>query len=222
MKVSGSGDIPPLAVRSGDSVVLANENARGTAYIGRVFVSPPNTSEDYPAALIASAVYNDQLFNSVRIAKSVCYTPSTMVMGSKAPYGMEFLFKVSDFKGFKKALDEAREYMKKGLVITGTDEKGMYITESLENMLESYKNKYINSTFHQKQTPSAASQELAYNILQFDDAGHSLEVLEAVRSLTAEQVQSVFVRYWGSESDKWFAVCDPAESSVIKSVLNSK
>ncbi|MBE6353702.1 M16 family metallopeptidase [Treponema sp.] len=221
-KTAENGEIPPLTIKSGESIVVKNENARGTAYIGRVFVSPPNTSEDYPAALIASAVYNDQLFNSVRIARSVCYTPSTMVVGSKAPYGMEFLFKVSDFKGFKKALDEAREYLKKGLVITGTDEKGSYVTEPLENMLESYKNKYINSTFHQKQTPSAASQELAYNILQFDDAGHSLKLLDMVRSLTAEQVQSVFIRYWGAEADKWFAVCDPSEAEIIKSVLNSK
>lgn len=214
-------EVKALEIKKEENFVIPFENAKGTAYVARVFVSPANVSEDYAAASLVSSIYNDQLFNSVRIAKSVCYTPSSSIIGSKAPYGMEYLFKVSDFKGFKKALDEARSYMEKGLVITGF-ENNEYTLLPLSEVLESYKNKFINSTFHQKQTPSSASCELVYNILQYDDVEHSDKFIEEIRNLSAEKVTEVFKKYWSSSNAAYFVVCDPDEEKVIKEVLGVK
>ncbi len=217
-----ANDVEPLKIQKEEKMVIASENAKGTAYVARVFVSPASDNADFAAASLASSVYNDQLFNSVRIARSVCYTPSTFITSSKAPFGMEFLFKVSDFKGFKKALEEARNYMAEGKVITGTDSQGAYITLSLDEVLESYKNKFINSTFYEKQTPSAVSQNYVYNILQFNDPEHDIELVESVRKLTSEEVQAAFKKYWTEGRASWFVVCDPAEEKTVKSVLGAK
>lgn len=189
-------------------------SAAGTAYIARVFKSPSGSSEDFIPSCLAADIYSTVMFNVVREKNGICYTPSSFVGSSEAPVGFEYLFKVSDFKNFKTALDEARNYMKQGKLVDGVNEDGTYIFADLKDKLEGYKNSFINSTYQSQQTSSSVGFNLAYNLLRYNDLHHDEKNLESLRKCTAEDILRVFNKYW-FDTGNWYAVTGPDDAEKL-------
>ncbi|MGN0728438.1 M16 family metallopeptidase [Treponema sp.] len=199
-------DIPPLSIRENPPVILRHPSAEGTAYITRIFASPPNSSRDFIPCILAGNIYTDILFNVVREHYGICYSPQSYVIGSKAPYGSEYLFKVSDFAGFEKALQEARTYMAEGRIVEKISGSGDYEFSTISQNLDSYKNSYINQTYQSQQTSAGLVSILSYNLLQFGDIDYDLKQLEQLRETTAQEILNVFRKYWIEAPSSWFAV----------------
>ncbi len=224
------GKIKPLSVQlkpdsipeikiSGAPVVLVHQSASGAGHALRVFASPKVDSPDYPVARLAANIFSDVLFNVVREKYGICYTPSSSVSSSDAPFGYEFLFRVSNFELLSKAMSEARSFMEKGILISGKNKNGEYITEPLENRLQGYKNSYINRKYSTQDTCSGIAFRMAASLLQFGDIDSADALTEVVKKCTAEQVVAAFKKYWIEESSRWFAVVAPeAEESVEKNL----
>ena len=204
--------IPQITIQEQPPVVLRLPSSAGTANVSRVFSSPPNAHPDFMPCVLAGEVYSDILFNVVREHYGICYTPQSYVIGSKAPYGVEHLYKVSDFEHFFAATAEARGYMESGLVVERTGEEGSYEFSPLKDRIESYKSSYINQTYAGRQTSKDLVEHLGYNLLQFDDIDFDLKQLEQLRTTEAGDVRRVFKKYWVDSPSAWFAVTGEEET----------
>lgn len=197
---------PSLKIQNAPDVILKNPSANGTGFVARVFASPSNTSSEYIPAAICANIFSDVLFNVVREHYGACYSPSSYVVGSKAPYGAEYIYRLSDFENYKRYMEEARNYMAQNKLIEEQNQNGEYVFTSIENRLEGYKNSYINSTYASYETSEGLALKLIYNLLQFNDINYDLIQLEQVRNLTADDIQNVFKKYWLSPDTRWFMV----------------
>ncbi len=210
--------VPEIKV-SGNPVVLVHQGASGAGHALRVFATPKVDSPDYPVARLAANIFSDVLFNVVREKYGICYTPSSSVSSSDAPFGYEYLFRVTDFGQLSKAMAESRSFMEKGILISGKNKNGEYITEPLENRLQGYKNSYINSKYSTQNTCAGVASRMAASLLQFGDIDSADALTETVKKCTAEQVVSVFKKYWIEESSRWFAVVAPESEESVEKIL---
>ena len=156
--------------------------------------------------MLAGNIYTDILFNVVREHYGICYSPQSYVIGSKAPYGIEHLFKVSDFSNFEKAMQEARNYMANDKIVEKTNANGSYEFSTVEQNLEGYKNSYINQTYQSQQTNAGLVSILGYNLIQFNDIDYDLKQLEQIKQTSAQEILSVFKKYWIENPSAWFAI----------------
>lgn len=209
----------PEVVISGEPVVLVHPTASGSGIIMRTFASPRVRDPEYPVARVASSIYSDVLFNIVREKYGICYTPSSDISSSHAPYGVEVLYRVSNLEGFKTAMDEARQLMLQGTLLGGKDKDGSHITESLESRLAGYKNSYINKKYATQATVGGVASRMAASLLQFGDIDSADHLTDYVKSCTAEDVIRVFKKYWVDESSMWYAVVGPEDEEKCEIAL---
>ena len=114
------------------------------------------------------------MFNVVREKYGACYSPSSSVIGSKAPVGTEILVNVSDKKNFASYMKEARTLMAQGKVIEDVSPDGTYVFASGAEKLDSYKNSYITSTYASSASSGGMAERMVYNLFQFNDIDYNV------------------------------------------------
>lgn len=209
-----SVEIPQLKI-SGEPVVLSNKNVAGNGYAVRVFAAPPMTSPDSIVASLVNNIYSEILYNVVRERRGICYTPLSTGSISRASFGMEVLINLTDYANFSGAVSEARNMMSEGKVITGVNESGEYEFVSLEECLESYKNKYINESFSSLASSGGKTSVLVNNLMDYDDLYHDHKEIQILKTITADDVLRVFKKYWVDESSRWFAIVGPGDEGKL-------
>ena len=207
-------EVPPLKI-SGANVIMTHPSAQGSGYVARVFASPSIHDSDYVAAAVASQVYSDTMFNVVREHHGACYTPSSGTGGNDAPFGYEFLFKLSDVKNFAKYMEEARNYMASDKLIESVNDKGEYEFTTVENRLDGYKNSFINTSYASQQTVGSMTASILNNIRNYSDPYYSEKRLEQIRSLTADDIKAAFKKYWVDEKSQWFVMVGPEDEANV-------
>lgn len=206
--------VPELKI-SGDNVVLTHPSAQGSGYVARIFASPSSDSEDYVPATLAASIYSDVMFNVIREHYGACYTPTSYVVGSRAPLGYEYLFKLSDVSNFYKYMKEARNYMAEDKLIESVNEDGSYNVSDIESRIEGYKNSSINSTYESQATTAGIAGNLVYNVMQFDDISYDAKQLEQLKATTADDVLKVFNKYWVNAASRTFVMVGPDDADKI-------
>ena len=209
-------EIPPVKIKKKEPVVITHPSCLGTAYVTRVFASPEIFNADIEPCFIASNIYSDILYNVVREHHGVCYTPSSGVTASKAPFGQEYLFKVSDYGKVGSAMKEARSYIEKGVVVEKSNGDGSYEVASIEDRLESYKSKWINFNYEEAATSAGQLQNITMNLLHYDDINYDIVQLENIGKVTAEDVVRVFKKYWVEGNSIWYAVTFPGNEKNLR------
>lgn len=199
----------------GEPVVLVHEDASGAAFIARAFSGPAVTDEDYIAAKIASDIFQNIMYNVVREKNGICYSPMSGISSSAASFGFDFLYRVTDLENFISAMNEARSIMESGKVIKGLDSKGEYIFEPLSERLQGYINSYITAKYSSQANVNGVASRMAGSLLQFGDVSGSEKLTEKAKTITVEDIERVFKKYWIDESSRWFAVVGPADEGKI-------
>ncbi|MCR5606577.1 MAG: insulinase family protein [Treponema sp.] len=206
--------VPELKI-SGDNVVLTHPSAQGSGYVARIFAAPSSDSVDYIPATLAASIYSDVMFNVIREHYGACYTPTSYVVGSRAPLGYEYLFKVSDVSNFYKYMKEARDYMAEDKLIESVNEDGSYNVSDIESRIEGYKNSSINSTYESQATTAGIAGNLVYNVMQFDDISYDVKQLEQLKATTADDVLKVFNKYWVNAASRTFVMVGPDDADKV-------
>ncbi|MBD5436491.1 MAG: insulinase family protein [Treponema sp.] len=206
-------EIPALEI-SGENVVLQNAAISGSGHIARVFKSPDIFSEDFIPARIASEMYNEVLFNIVRTMRGACYTPSTSIGFSPAPFGEDFLYRVSDLQNAARYLHEAQESFASGKMLALVEGRVEY--DSIEERLPGFVNKYITSAYTNQQTCALIAGRAASGLLQLGDIDGLDKFLEQAKNVRAADVIRVFKKYWTNESFRFFAIVGPEDAEKIR------
>lgn len=214
-------NIPGISIE-GEPVVLFHQSAAGGAQIMRAFKTPDVRDEDYPVARIVEDIYSDVLYNIVREKYGICYTPSSVISSSDAAFGVEALYRTSNIKDARGAVEEARKMMAEGTVVCGKDRNGNILTEALEGRLEGYKNKYVNGKYISQATVGGVCSRMAASLLQFGDIGSADEITVKAKKCSAEDVLRVFRKYWVEEPGQWFAVVGPEDCETAEAALRQQ
>lgn len=201
--------VNPIEVAAKKPVIVTHPSAEGAAHVVRVFTSPSLDSSDYIPTAMAASIYRDTYYAIVREKYGICYTPSVSLSASRAPFGQEFLYKVTDYKNIVKASEEAKQIMLGGKVIGSKNPDGTYQLDSIEERLQSYKNRYINSLYEDEKTAKDKLFNLTVNMIHYGDMNQDLKNLEAIKALTAQDIIQAFRKYWTGNPGTWYAVTFP-------------
>ncbi len=209
---TSSPNIPP-AKMDGETIVKEIESADGSGYVAYTVPAPIPGSEDEIAFRIASDIYSETLFNVVREHYGATYSIGASYTYSRAPFGTVRAYKVSNLENIVTYITEAEKLIAKNSLISGRDERGNFIYDTIEERLEGYKNTLINSQYYSSQTNAAVASQISSSILLFNDAQAHLDFTQRVRNVTSQDVLDVFNTYWVEGEKQWFAVTGVGEES---------
>ncbi|MBO7123560.1 MAG: insulinase family protein [Treponema sp.] len=184
-------EIPQIAI-SGEKVSLTTPALpKASGHIALVFKSPSVFSEDLIVARLAASMYNESLFNVIRTKHGACYTPSASVGFSPAPYGMVFLYRVSDMKNAASYVPQAQKD---------------FLQSDIEGKLNGYIKKYVNSAYQNQMTCASIAGRSASAILTFGDMDAFDKMAESAKSVSAEDIRRVFAEYFQSNDERIFEI----------------
>lgn len=164
---------------------------KGSGHIAITFKSPSVLSKDLIVARLVASMYNESLFNIVRTKYGACYTPSASVGFSPAPYGMVFLYRVSDMENAASYIPQAEED---------------FLQSDIEGNIKGYIKKYINSAYQNQMTCSSIASRSATALLTFGDIDGFDKLAAAAKNVTADDVRRVFRQYFQSNDERFFEI----------------
>lgn len=176
--------------------VLQNPALGDSCFVARFYNSPCTTSSDFYAFALASLIYNTMAFNVVRVKYGACYTPSVELGGSSIGYAYEMAYRCTDRENVCSYFDEAKEIMKSGKVVVSTNADGTYVLADIEEVLEGYKNTYINSYYASQETTSGVVSKIFYSLDRTGSAQNLNFLVNSVRNVTASDIIEVFNKYF--------------------------
>lgn len=201
-------EIPPVNKNeklnlTNEKITLTHKAARGSEIAVRVFEAPKVTSPDYITGRLTEDIFTTTMFNIIREKYGACYSPGTQIDSSDLAVGLDYGLRVSDMKNFSKYLTECQTLMLEGRVISSVD-GGQTTYDTIENVLEGTKNSYITQKYMSQATSSGIASRLAASLLQFGDLTTADEMMQKVESVTADDIEACFKKYWIDGKSQWF------------------
>lgn len=198
-----------ISIQSGKEEFIYSENVQKTAYIGEIFNYPNMNDSDYFAANIAASIYDELLFNIVREKYGDCYSIANGAIVAREAFGMLYVIKANNTEKIFSHIDEARNLMGQGLVIQEKDVTTKNFTcIPYEQRLDDYKNSYITNFYRGLQTNSSLAGHIATGLILANNPLAYKEYEQKILSVTADDVQRAFEKYWIKSPKKIFIVSD--------------
>ncbi|MFN3410650.1 MAG: M16 family metallopeptidase [Exilispira sp.] len=183
-------------------------------YLRGDFAAPSISSDEYLPFAIAIEMFSDLLFSIVREKYSACYTPYAYTRSFLAAYASIVIYKISKTANIKKYLDEAATPLLKGMCLN-QDPQNKEKFAPIDNMLDIYKQLYINRTFEKQQTNAAIASQIMLSILHFQDYRYYLLDIDRVQKVTAQQVKDAIQKYIATQPIMWMISGDPNHISLL-------
>ena len=143
------------------------------------------------------------MFNIIREKYGACYTPASQIDSSFNPVGIDYGMKVSDMENFEKYFEECVQLMLDGKVISSVNADEV-VYDTIENVLEGYKNSYITKKYTSQSTSSGIASRVSASILQFGDLTTADKIPGRALKVTSDDVLRVFKKYWVDSKSQWF------------------
>ena len=211
-----SGKTVPEVKLSGNNVVLSSPESAGTGFITGFFSFPSAASPDFAAAMIASDMYSDMLYQVVREKYGACYTPSCSQSFSLAALGVVNFYRISNLENILSYAAEARSLMAEGKLICGKKSDGEFVFEPVDSRLESYKNSFINRNYARQKTVSGVCEKMVDSLFLFGDPYTEDFISQQIHQLTANQVEDAFEKYFENGKVRYFCVTEPGSEGKIR------
>ncbi len=201
--------------------------SKGIAYIRGDYEIPALTSKDFITLQFAYSIFNELLFEVVRTQNAACYSVGAGPKAFKATYGAVTIFKSDKPTLAKTSIDEAIAILASGKAInlkaqgiktnegTVTKSSGPKYAPIQEN-LEAYKAKFINSFYSAQVTNSAIASQIVSSQIYFGNAYNYLKFIDEVNAITAEDVVKVANKYLVNGKVSWMVVGDKGILSKVK------
>lgn len=224
------GAPPPLVVHPGLATVPFTESA-GLAYLLGAFSLPHPASPDNPAILIALAMLDDILYDTVRTQHGAAYGASVGRAGLAANYGMISIFKTSEPARVKTFIDESVRVLasgrclaarvdasaagKSGIGGPGDAGRAPAAYVPIAEALPFYRDRYITGFYAGQETNRSIAGQIAASAIYRGDYRDYLLATERLRSVTAASVSDAVDRYLVGAPTMWVAVGPPELLSTI-------
>lgn len=183
--------IPEISISADKLSLTSPALPKASGHIALVFKSPSVFSEDLIVARLAASMYNESLYNVIRSKHGACYTPSASVGFSPAPYGMVFLYRVSDMKNAASYIPEAEEN---------------FLQSDIEGKLNGYIKKYLNSAYQNQMTCASIASRSASALLTFGDMNAFDKMADSAKKVSAADILRTFAEYFQSNDERIFEI----------------
>jgi len=183
-------------------------------YIRGDFAAPSMSSEEYLPFAIAMEMFSDLLFSIVREKYSACYTPMAYTRTFLSAYASIVIYKCSKTSNIKKYIDEAATPLLQGMCLN-QDPQIKDKFAPIENVLEIYKQLFINRTFEKQQTNAAIAGQVILSTLHYGDYRYYLLDIDRVQKVTPAQIKDVIKKYLISLPIMWMVSGDPNQISLL-------
>ena len=184
-------DIPQISIKGPKVSLTTPALPKASGHIVVAFKSPSVFSKDLIVARLAASMYNESLFNVIRTKYGVCYTPSASVGFSPAPFGVLFLYRVSDMKNAVSYVPQAQE---------------AFLQSDIAGALEGYIKKYVNSAFQNQTTCASIASRSASALLAFGDIDAFDKMAESAKKVSEGDIRRVFEEYFQSNDERIFEI----------------
>jgi len=212
-------DLPPLNIKH-EPMVFTHQAVAGSGHVFRAFEAPSHKSDESIAYMIAETVYNQIMHNVVRAKYGACYSAWSEDSGREANVGYEVIYRCSDFSEIKTQIAEARQIMADGKYILSTKDDGSFVLGDLKDGFEGFKNSVINALYSTDMTTAARTGMLNSSLLMYGNTTGIYDLRAKLNTVTYEQVNEVFNKYFLSNDDFWFAVTGPDEEEAVMEALS--
>ncbi len=210
--------VAPVTLPAGIPEVLleTHPSSNGTAFMAEIFELPAVDNPDYWNYAIASSAFSEILFNVVREKHGDCYSIGMSSMGlSKAPFGLMYVYRASDYENIYDDIQEAKNILAKGNVISDRDQNGEYILVPLAERLEGFKNALINSSFESQVTNSGVASRIISGIVNYNDPLNYTTTLSKIRAVTENGIIDAFNKYYVNGDTFWYIVTGPEDEPAF-------
>jgi zinc protease len=171
---------PVPSLSFSQSSVEVTERPLPTNYVQGVFSAPPMTSPDFPALRLASALLRDRVFEEVRVKRNLSYAPSAFLTGQGANVGGVYVSAVDANQSVKVMLDEIARLQNEPV-----DAREIRATVA----------QFLTGYYLAQETNAAQVSELASAELVGGGWRTSLDTIERLRAVTAEDIRRVAQKY---------------------------
>ena len=206
----------PAISPNGEPIVQGISAAQGSGFITCAMPAPMTGSDEEMANTLVANMFSEILFNVVRENHGSVYSIAAQYANSNAPFNLILGYMVSDPQNIVAHIEEAKQIMASGKLISGRDPiTGEFIYTSIDERLESYKNKLLNANFYEAQTNNGIASNMVSSLFKYNDAAEYTDFTRKVREVEAEDIQNVFNTYWMSNESQWFAITGTGEEDLF-------
>lgn len=216
-----SSEIEPVSIKK-KPLVLTHAAAQNTGYYYRAFAAPSVTSDEYIPFMVAKKIYNQTMYNVLRIKYGMCYSVGNSDFGIIPNINFEILYRCNDNTDLKQRIAEARNIVAEGNYILDVDKNGNYIFEDIAAGFEGFKNTQINALYGSHITTTGMANLANESILLWGNPDSLENQLGLIKDVTCQQVLEVFKKYYLTYEDFWFACVAPDQEELTEAVLNKE
>jgi zinc protease len=216
--------VPPFAALADSTLILQPlASSVGVAYLRADTPVPSVDHTDYPALLIACAMLDDLLFQTVRIENGAAYGVWANPFSFKQNYMSLVVFKSAVPDKVKQYVDNAIAVLLHGKCLGARVSSSAADVEKKENAAGSsggsaavyqpigealgfYKAQYINQYFQKQETNTSIALQILSALVYKNDYRDYLYFIDRINSVTAAEVERVSKKYFYDQPKTWIMV----------------
>ena len=191
-----------------NSIVEFNKNENKFIDYATSYSNLPDANDDlFTSSYLAILIYSDLLHNIVREQNGACYSVGAFINLCNKPFFTTLGYRISNKEKFFEGINQAREILKSKKTISNklddvekTDE---FIFISVEEKLENYKNKLINSIYSNATTSKEKVFLMQQGLTLSNSFDFMFQLENKINEITKESLYEA-IDYLMSNNEQWF------------------
>ena len=168
---------------------------------------PSANDELFTSSYLAILIYSDLLHNIVREQNGACYSVGAFINICNKPFFTTLGYRISNKEKFFEGINQAKEILRNKKTISSklddaekTDE---FIFIPVEEKLENYKNKLINSIYANATTSKEKVFLMQQGLTLSDSIGFMFQLENKIQQVTKESLYEA-IDFLMSNNEQWF------------------
>ena len=190
------------------SIVEFNKNENNLIDYAISYTNLPNATDDlFVSSYLVILIYSDLLYNIVREQNGSCYSVGAYINLCNNPFFTTLGYRISNKEKFFEGINQAKEILTNNKTISSKldnpQKNDEFILIPVEEKLENYKNKLIN-TLYSNTTTSKQKVFLMQQGLSFGDSTDFMFQLEnKIHQVTKESLYEA-IDFLMSNNEQWY------------------
>ena len=191
-----------------NSIVEFNKNENKFIDYATSYSNLPSANDElFTSSYLAILIYSDLLHNIVREQNGACYSVGAFINICNKPFFTTLGYRISNKEKFFEGINQAKEILKNKKTISSklddaekTDE---FIFIPVEEKLENYKNKLINSIYSNATTSKEKVFLMQQGLTLSDSIDFMFQLENKIQQVTKESLYEA-IDFLMSNNEQWF------------------
>lgn len=191
-----------------NSIVEFNKNENKFIDYATSYSNLPDANDDlFTSSYLAILIYSDLLHNIVREQNGACYSVGAFINLCNKPFFTTIGYRISNKEKFFEGINQAKEILKNKKTISSklddTEKTDEFIFIPVEEKLENYKNKLINSIYSNATTSKEKVFLMQQGLTLSDSIDFMMQLENKIQKVTKESLYEA-IDFLMSNNEQWF------------------